>query len=311
MRMNKNTILLLLTFIIYTSNAQSPFDFLDFEQSARDASLAGAGLAISNDIGMASLNPALFQTIEDKPLSLTFLKNISDINSGYAAYKVGDFKFGRISTSAIFNSYGSFDYIDAEGNKSGNSFSASNVAFAGHLSGELDSNFYYGASLKFIYSGIENYTTTAVAVAAGLFYKYNEQSNFGFSIRNAGGQITKSNNETNSLPLDVRLGANHKLKGLPILINFSFHHLANEKQKILERFGNISVGGEISFGQYIKARVGYNTFMRREISSEFNAGLSGLSGGVGLVLENLNFDYGFTSYSAGANQHRFTLNINI
>lgn len=308
--MFKKIILVFITSVL-TLQAQSPFDFLDFEQSARDAALAGSGIGIDNDMGMASLNPALFQTVTEKPLSLTFLKNISDINSGYVAYKIGDFDFGRISTSAIYNSYGSFDYIDAEGNSSGGSFGASNVALAGHLSGVLDSNFYYGVSLKFIYSGIEKYSTTAMGVDAGLFYKYNEQSNFGFSIRNAGMQLSKFNGESNSLPLDVRLGANHKLKGLPVLVNFSFHHLANEKQSILERFSNISVGGEISFGKYVKARVGYNTYMRRQIASDFNSGLAGLSGGVGIVLDNLNFDYGFTSYSSGANQHRFTLNLNI
>jgi hypothetical protein len=311
-KLKMTKIILSLIFLSYFSlNAQSPFDFLDFDQSARDASLAGSGIGIENDMGMTSLNPALFQTINDKKLSLTFLKNISDINSGYAAYQFGEFNFGRLSTSAIFNSYGSFDYIDDEGNSSGSTFGASNLAIAGHLSGELDSNFYYGVSLKFVYSGIESYNTTALAVDAGLFYRINSNSNFGFSIRNAGSQLTKFNGESNSLPLDVRLGANHQLKGLPVLVNFSFHHLANEDQDILERFGNISIGGEISFGQYVKARIGYNTFMRREISSEFNPGISGLSGGLGIVLDNLNFDYGFTSFSAGANQHRFTLNINI
>lgn len=305
--------ILFLSFVlsIYSVNAQSPFDFLDFEQSARDAALGGSGIGIENDMGMTSLNPALFQTIEEKKLSLTFLKNISDINSGYAAYQFDEFSFGRISTSAIFNSYGSFDYIDDEGNSTGGSFGASNLAIAGHLSGELDSNFYYGVSLKFIYSGIESYNTTALGVDAGIFYRINGRSNLGFSIRNAGTQLTKFNGESNSLPVDVRLGANHQLKGLPILVNFSFHHLANEEQDILERFGNISIGGEISFGKYVKARVGYNTYMRREIASEFNPGLSGLSGGLGIVLEDLNFDYGFTSFSAGANQHRFTLNFNI
>lgn len=295
---------------IQLSFAQSPFDFIDFEQSARDAALARAGIGIEGDLGMASLNPALFHTVEDKKLSLTFLKNIADINSGYVSYIIGDYKFGRISTSAIYNNYGTFDYRDDNGNTSGE-FGASNIALAGHLSGELDTNFYYGVSLKFIYSGIESYATTASAIDAGLFYRINPNSNFGFSIRNAGYQITKFNGESNTLPLDVRLGANHQLKGLPVLVNFSFHHLANENQKILERFGNISIGGEVSFGKYIKARVGYNTFMRREIASEFNPGTAGISAGLGIVLDKLNFDYGFVNYSAGANQHRFTINYDI
>lgn len=304
--------LILATFLlsITISNAQSPFDFLDFEQSARDAGLAGAGIAIENDLGMASLNPALLHTIKDKKISLTFLKNISDINSGYASYIIGDYKFGRITTSAIYNSYGTFDYRDTEGNQYG-TFGANNLALAGHLSGELDSNFYYGATLKFIYSGIEKVQTTAMGIDAGLFYRLNPNSNLAFSIRNAGYQLTKFNGEENSLPLDVRLGANHQIKGLPVLVNFSFHHLANEEQKILERFGNISLGGEISFGKYVKARVGYNSYIRREIASEFNPRLAGITAGLGIVLENLNFDYGFVNYSAGANQHRFTLNFDI
>lgn len=304
--------IILICFIanLQISYSQSPFDFIDFEQSARDAALAGAGIGIEGDLGMASLNPALFHTVDEKKLSLTFLKNIADINSGYASYIIDDYKFGRISTSAIYNNYGSFDYRDEDGNTNG-SFGASNIALAGHLSGELDSNFFYGVSLKFIYSGIENYSTTAAAIDAGLFYRLNPNSNLAFSIRNAGTQITKFNGESNTLPLDIRLGANHQLKGLPVLVNFSFHHLANEEQTILERFGNISIGGEVSFGKYIKARVGYNTYLRREIASDFNPGTAGISAGLGIVLEKLNFDYGFVNYSGGANQHRFTMNIDI
>lgn len=292
------------------SFAQSPFDFLDFEQSARDAGLAGSGIAIENDLGLTSLNPALFHTINEKKLSLTFLRNVADINSGYASYIIGDYGFGRISTSAIFNSYGTFDYRDTDGNQYG-TFGANNIAFAAHLSGELDSNFYYGVSLKYIYSGLEKIQTSATAIDAGLFYRINPNSNIGFSIRNAGFQLTKFNGETNNLPLDVRLGANHQVKGLPLLVNFSFHHLANENQKILERFRNISLGGEISFGQYVKARIGYNSYIRSEIASEFNPRLAGITTGFGIVFDKLNFDYGFVNYSAGANQHRFTLNFDI
>jgi hypothetical protein len=309
-------IVVALIFVISANAAiaiDSPFNFLRYVSGARASGLAGSFVAVTDDPAAMYYNPASVSTVTDKRISVTFLKHVLDINSGGISYIHHlEGSEGTLAASVGYTNYGSFDYADNVGNRSGSSFGASDLSFGVTYSSTLDTNFYYGLTLKYIYSGIEEVSTSAVAVDAGLIYRLSDKrTNFGMSILHAGSQLTTISNTSESLPLDVRIGFNHRLRGLPLLFNFSFHHLADKTDAFFDKLKSFNIGGELYFGKVIQVRLGYDNQIRSLTNAEVNKGFTGFSAGVGLVTEDFNFDYGYTGYGSSANLHRFSVSLNV
>jgi hypothetical protein len=302
-------------FIASLSNVfavDTPFNFLRYVSSARASALSGAFTSVTDDPTAVFFNPATISTVESRQASVTFLKHVLDINSGNINY-VHDLEgTGKIAANIGFTSYGSFDYADNLGNRNGSDFGASDLSIGVTYSDELDTNFFYGVTVKYIYAGIEQVSTSAAAIDAGLLYKLRDgRTNIGLAVLHAGTQISKISNESESLPLDLRLGFNHRLRGLPLLFNFAFHHLADNTNSFFDKFKSFTVGGELYLGKVFQVRLGYDNQIRTLTSAESDKGLTGFSGGVGLVFEDYNFDYGFSRYGSSANLHRFSVSMNI
>lgn len=294
----------------------SPFQSLRFLGSARATGLAGAFVSIEDDPAAIFFNPATLYSVKSKNFSTTFFKHILDINSGQLVYKLQDKQDwasdGIIAASIAFNSYGSFDYADEFGYRNGSTFGANDITFGVNYSNELDSNLYYGISAKMLYLSIEKANTFALALDAGLFYQIpNKNTNIGVSILHVGSQITNLNGEKEALPLDIRVGVNHRLRGLPLLLNFSFHHLADETENFFDKFTNFAIGGEIYFGKYIQLRLGYDNQIRRLTSPSTDKRLSGFTAGIGIQTDDLNFSYGIAQMGNSAILHRFTLDFEL
>jgi hypothetical protein len=305
-----------LVFVISASAAiaiDSPFNFLRYVSGARASGLAGSFVAMIDDPAAMYFNPASISTVTDKRLSVTFLKHVLDVNSGGISYIHHlEGSNGTLAGSIGYSNYGSFEYADKIGNRNGNTFSASDLSFGVTYSNTLDTNFYYGLTLKYIYSGIEEVSTSALAVDAGLIYKLaDNRTNLGMAILHAGTQLSKISNSSESLPLDVRIGFNHRLRGLPLLFNFSFHHLADNTDAFFDKLKSFNIGGELYFGKVVQIRLGYDNQIRSLTNAEANKGLTGFSAGIGIITEDFNFDYGFTGYGSSANLHRFSVSLNV
>lgn len=312
--MHHKIIVILIISLFSLANAysiDSPFNFLRYQSNARNAALAGAGVALTDEVSSLYLNPALISTVGDKQLQVTFLKHILDINSGNIVY-IHNNEYGTFAASAGFTNYGSFDYADKIGNRNGNTFSANDLCFGVSYSNKLDTNLYYGATLKYIYAGIEEVSSSAIAVDAGLVYLLPDtRTKIGLSILNAGTQISKISNENENLPLDVRIGFNHRLRGLPLLFNFSFNHLADQSDNFFSKFKSFSIGGEFYLGKIIMLRVGYDNQIRSSTDAEVDKSLTGFCGGIGIILDDINIDYGYSRYGSAANLHRFSISVNV
>jgi hypothetical protein len=307
--------LIALSSFIDTFADSSPFQFLRSNGSARATALAGSFVSVIEDPTAVFYNPASIYTVSQRNFSATVLKHVLDINSGQLSYIFPGKKAwaldGVISTSISYTNFGSFDYIDKNANKNG-TFGANNLSLAATYANELDSNLFYGVTLELLYVNYEKSNSTAMAIDVGMLYKLaDNRTNIGLSVLNVGTQLSTLDGTRESLPLDVRLGINHRLKGLPLLMNFSFHHLADGTDKFFDKFTSFSIGGELYLGKYLQARLGYDNQIRRYTAPEADRKLSGFSAGVGIQTTSINFDYGAAQMGTAALLHRISLSLNL
>lgn len=310
--MKKTISSIILIFGMITITNANTFNFLRDFSNARSSALAGSVICIDNDLDIVIFNPATLNTVYNKNISVTFLKHALDINSGAVQYLLPyNWEDGKFSISALFTNYGSFDYVNKNGVFNG-TFSANDLAIGVTYSNILDTNLQYGLGFKFIYSNIEKYHSTAVAIDAGLLYKFSdERTNIAASFLNVGTQLSTFDGVVESIPNDLRIGFNHKLKGMPLLFNLTFVNLAEKTNKFFDRFKNIAIGGEFNIGKYIDLRVGYSNYIRNALNNELDKGLSGFSAGLGLKSDYIFIDYGASVYSGSLYLHRFTLKFNL
>lgn len=286
----------------------SPYDFLRSMESARAAGLAGAFVAIAGDASAQVYNPATIPTVAEQTLSLTFIKHVLDINSGLAAY-TGRLGAGWWGASAAFTSFGSFTRSDAVGNAIG-TFGAASVALQASYANQLDTNAYYGVTLGYTQTTIDRLAASALVASIGILYQLPQiRTAIGGSVRFLGVQLASMNGESAALPTDVRVGISHRLRGLPLLVNFSLTRLVEQRQNIGQRFRNFVLGGELYLGKLVQLRLGYDNGIRSSQSTQTVAFLTGFSLGAGVVLTNLTLDYTMTTLSGPAVVHRLSCSL--
>lgn len=281
------------------------------DTSPRAAAVAGSYVSNHDDPNVIFYNPAGMNLLNDSPVSFSFLKHLMDINSASLVYTQEFQSIGRISAAVKYINYGDFTKSTEDGMKIGN-FGASDVAFIVGYSNKLDEGFYYGINVKFIYSGIEDYSSTAAAVDLGLHYEIPDVMwNFGFSILNLGSQLSSYIDTKEDLPLDMRFGFSKQLENLPFRFYWSFNKLNERYDNFFNRFKNITAGGEFKMGQSFRLRFGYDNEKRREMKIGTTAGLAGFNIGFGFNVSSYTIDYAFSSMGSIGSLHRFGISTNL
>lgn len=288
------------------SQQASIFPFLRSLVSSRSAALGGATVASVGDAANVVLNPAVIATAETSEVSGTFVKHVADINAGLATYTT-DIAGGAGAVTLGYTNYGAFNRTTVDGNLTG-SFGASDISLGLTYSKELDTLIAYGATAKVLHSSLADLRSTAIALDAGLLFRFPaKRTNIGLSVLNLGTQLSTYDGTRDRLPLDVRLGLNHRLRGLPLMINVSFNHLADDVDDLGERFSNFSLGGEFFVGKYVQVRVAYDNAMRNTSAVSVSTQLSGFSAGLGVRTSAINFDYALNVLGASSVLHRVTV----
>lgn len=298
------------------------YSFLRNDASARAAALGGAFVAIHDDPAAVFYNPAAIGSADDNQVQFTFFKHVLDINSGFVVYNNSlkalgvssnnAFAQGSVAVSANYVNYGQFQRTDRNGMVSGATFGGGDIALAATYANQLDSTWFYGISVKYINSRLESISSGAFALDAGMIYRIPKANvNIGVSVLNAGVQVATVNGVQERLPLDVRVGVNHRLRGLPLLINASFARLADSTATLQERFLNFQIGGEFYFGQAVRVRIGYDNQRRRELAADAQPRLTGFNAGVGAVIQNINVDYALSAVGMPGMVHRISLNMKL
>jgi len=294
-------ILFLLSHSIY---AQNTYDFLRLDTSPRAAALAGSFVANNDDPNVLFYNPAGIKDLKERPISFSFFKHLLDINSASVAYSQEFEGIGRFAAAIQYINYGTFTEANDFGEKLG-SFSAGEAAFTIGYANEIDNNFNYGISTKFIYSSIAGKYSTGIAFDLGLQYTIPDQNwSFGFAVLNLGTQIKSYFSTSEDLPLDIRLGLSKRLEHLPLTIFASLNKLNEKQDNFADRFKQFSFGGEFRLSKSLKLRIGYDNEKRRELKIGTTAGLAGFNIGLGVLISKYNFDYAFSSMGSIGGFHR-------
>ena len=283
------------------------FPFMSSMMSARMAGLAGSTVAMIHDGQNVVMNPAWLTTLNGSAVGGTFIKHVLDISAGYATYNRDVAGLGTMAATVSYNSYGSFDRADAQGTVTG-SFQSSDVVLGISLAREIDTLISYGVTAKVLHSSLDNMASTAIALDAGMLFQFPKQrTNVGISVLNLGTQLSTYDGTRDRLPVDVRIGVNHRLRGLPLLVNASLNHRADDVGSLVDRLLNFSVGGELYLGKVVQVRVGYTNAVRNTSSVNVPGQLTGLSGGLGVHLPTLDFDYALSSLGAASVVHRVSV----
>jgi len=302
-------ILLLITGAI-TARAQdnSSYDFLKVDPSARSSALAGAFETTTDDPNIIFYNPAGLSTMTKKKVSAGFWKYLLGINFGAISYVQKYKNIGWFGAGAKYFNYGTFDYTDENGVTSG-TFGASDLMLSLGYSNYLYDIVNYGVNVKYIYSKIAGYNSSAFAVDFGLMYVIpSDQIQLGLSVNNLGSQINSYIDTKEKLPLDIRIGASKKLEHLPLRLSFSLSNLNQSRDKFIQRFKSFSLGGELSFSENVAVRIGYDNQKRQDLKLGTSLGIAGFSAGIGIkFLNRYQFDYALNSFGKVGSMHRFNL----
>lgn len=306
----KSTCISALFFVsLFTSSVlgQNTFEFLRVDMSARAAALGGTFVSNSDDPNVIFYNPAGLNLLNDNPISFSFVKHLMDINLASLSYSTQYEDWGRFGGAVKYINYGSFTEADEFGNRGGE-FGVGEVAFIVGYANSLDQNFNYGANLKFIYSKIADRSATGIGLDLGLNYIVPEQElSVGFSIMNVGTQLSSYYETKEELPLDIAIGVSKKLQHLPLRLSLDFHKLNQDRDDFIQRFKAFSVGAEFTLSKVLRLRFGYDNEKRSDLKIGSSAGIAGFNAGLGALISNYTFDYGFSSMGVIGALHRVSV----
>lgn len=319
------------------TGGNNTYEFLNLPTSARIAALGGNVISVKdNDLNLAFQNPSLLNPAMSKQLALNYVPYFADIKYGYVAYSQDYKNIGTFSAGIHYVDYGDFIKADNTGAITG-SFGAKEYSFNLAYSRPVYNQFTAGATLKTIYSKLEEFTSLGLAADLGITY-YSENNNFGIAavIKNIGAQIstyTPGNHEP--IPFEVQLGLSYRLSKAPLRFTLIGQHLEKpnltytdpskenetdpisgevieQKISLFEKIGRHAIlGTEILITQNFNLRIGYNYMRRKDLGLETRMSISGFSGGFGFRISKFHFSYGRAAYHlAGASNH-FSITTNI
>ncbi|WP_422360173.1 type IX secretion system protein PorQ [Reichenbachiella sp.] len=302
------------------------FQYLDLPIGARVAGLGGViNTSTDDDVNLFLSNPALLDSANDNHVSWSYLGFYADVKYNTLAYAKTFKKAGTFGIGIQHLGYGSIDSYDASGNSIG-SFDANETALVVSHSHQL-SVFKLGMNLKYAYSGIYTYNSSALALDIGGAFIHPEKE-FMVSVlfKNVGFVMSEYSDTSNSsLPTDLQVGLTFKPEHMPFRFSFTGHNLfdlnetyydenlaSNEEPDVVDRiFRHINIGTEILLSRNFNIRLGYNHLVRKELSLSEKSGLSGMSMGLMARIKAFELSYTFTTYHVDSGRSYFTLTSNL
>lgn len=311
------------------------FSFLQLPSSARITALGGY-TSIARDADLASItqNPSLLNERMDNVWSLNICNYFQDIQYGHISTGFYVKNAGMFAISTNYINYGSFVLRDDIGNEQG-TFKASENTLNFSYSNKYR-QFRYGATTKFLFSSLESYRSTGIALDLGGSYT-DSSSGLGlsFSLLNVGSQVKTYTGNTEAIPFEARFGISKRLKHAPFRFTLTLHNLQkfdltyddalsgsnqidlSTGKAIKKNYSvtdklmrHVALGTELLFSENFNLRFGYNHQLRRELAIDEKPGTVGFSWGFGIRVKKISFSYGSAKYHLAGNTNMFSLSVN-
>lgn len=344
----KKTILLFLVLFCLTSLLQAQlggnntYEFLNLSASGRISALGGNLISVrDDDVSLAYHNPALLNPSMHRQMTFSHSFHMAGISHGYAAYAhhVDSWKT-TLQGGVQYVSYGDFEERDEFGNQIG-SFKAAEYAVTIGGAYTFYDRLTLGANVKAISSQLAGYNSFGVSADLGaMYFDTSSQVNIALVFRNVGTQISSFRPDNREpLPFDVQLGVSKKLRYLPFRLSIIYHNLhrwnvlfddpnaeepalffgdvqteRSEASKFVDNlFRHFIFNGELLIGkrENFRLRLGYNHFMRKELSVDNFNSLSGFSYGFGLKINRFRIDFGRGTFHLAGGLNQFSISTNL
>ena len=237
---------------VVAQTGDTGYTFLRYPSSARANAMGGNTMSlVERDPSLIFHNPALLGAEMDQMVNLNYLNYISDINVGSALVTKAYKEKGAWGVGASFFSQGKIRGMSEEGLPTGD-FTAKDISVNGFFSYDLSERWRGGASLKFLYSGIGDYTSIGMVVDAGLSYYDSEKGfSFGFAFKNIGAQLKAYEDERQKMPWDIQLGITKQMAHAPIRLSLTAQYLTKWKVEYVDDYDREYTGDNF-FKSFVK-----------------------------------------------------------
>ncbi len=265
------------------------YEILKTDISARASGMSGAFVGMTGDIHALFYNPAGLIGLQKKTVGLTYIDHLLDFKAGSIIYGLPSGLKSKYAFGINYINYGSFDGRDNSGAPT-TSFSAQDAVFVAGYASEYSSNIYYGINSKFLYSNIDEFSSTLVAFDGGVIYAIPEYMlTIGVSVANIGFVASAFVNTKESVPAVAKAGLTKKLAHLPLLISAEFRQFFDGEFQVVG-------GGELAFSDSLTGRVGYDSHGPDQKIDDEGGPFAGASVGFGFQWQSYTLDYSYNSF---------------
>ncbi|HTC20278.1 MAG TPA: PorV/PorQ family protein, partial [bacterium] len=276
-----------------SSNAQLAFPLDNQGFSSRAIAMGSAFVAVGGDVSSISWNPAGLAALSSPQLELDHNFYLLDLMQDTVLFATPQGSFGSWGLSASYLSYGSLQGRDVNGDVTG-SYSAGRWGGEILWSHSLFSGFAIGLGLKGNLLNLSGTTYSNIAGDAGILWDITRSLHVGASYANwgtdVGGYVANSVIQAGGA-YDLALSPDNKA-----LLAGGFS---------LEPFGvaHVDIGAEDRIGSLLAFRAGYVV----DFSPTDLQGLTGLTAGLGLGLQDFNLDYAYAPFGDLGSSQRVSL----
>ncbi|MEM0939458.1 MAG: type IX secretion system protein PorQ [Bacteroidota bacterium] len=318
------SILLMLPYLLYAQiGGQLGYQSLNLTTNSRSAALSGSSISLADgDISQFFENPAVLDSVASRGIFFHINPYFSDVLIYSMAYSFDIKDINDFALGLNYVDYGSFERTDETGMILG-TFSASDYVLYLGKAHQLGP-FTLGASLKFINSKVDTYSSSALAFDLAGIFRINKNWTLGTVFENIGGQLT-NNSEINStsLPFDVKIGTSFKPEYMPIRFTFTSINLIDQNlslnettsvkstsafDKMLKR---IHLGAEVLLSKHFQLLFGYNHKRKQELKLETRSEGAGFSYGLMVKVKRIQFRFSRATYHAAGGSSFISLQSNL
>lgn len=251
--------------------------------------MAGAGVAVTDDLGALTINPAGLSRMGGSEIQALHGFWVQDIFYDHFAYGQLLGAGTAAAASITYFNFGAMDKygLDAIGNPvAQGTFTPTVYLLTAGVGQRVLPEVGVGLNLKYLSQSIDTVSSSAFAVDLGAVYDTEVKGlSVGMTLSNIGSEL-----DGNALPLDLNLGAAYQLplQGLgQDLLNLT---LEGAIPTLAADNYDVMAGVEYWYNRLLALRVGYQL--------DTDAGLGGIEGltaGLGVHYQSLQLNFGFSS----------------